>query len=331
MREELPFEKIEREIFVRRDFKSDPKFGMDPNKRPIEEHLQYGIVNIDKPKGPTSHQVSAYVQKIFKIDKAGHSGTLDPKVTGVLPVALNKVTKVVQALLPAGKEYVCVMHLHDDYEEEKIREVCESFIGRIKQMPPLKSAIKRQERYRKIYYFNVLEIKGRDVLFQVGCQAGTYIRKLAHDIGVKLGTGAHMAELRRTKAGPFNESTLCSLQDVTDAVWRYKEKGDESLLRKYVQPVEKAIEHLPKVWILDSSVSTIAHGANLKVPGVTRVHSDIQVDELIAIMTEKGELVAFGKAKMISKDMIKEERGIAVILERVFMERDVYPKIEKSS
>ncbi len=329
MRTELPFEKIKREILTRREHVSDPKFGCRPEARPIQQHLNYGVVNVDKPKGPTSHQVSAYVQKIFGIDKAGHSGTLDPKVTGVLPVALSKVTKVVQALLPAGKEYVCIMHLHDDIKEEQIRAACNEFVGRIKQMPPLKSAVKRQERYRKVYYFNILEIKKREVLFRVGCQAGTYIRKLVHDIGVKLGCGAHMAELRRTKAGPFNESTLCTMQDLTDAVWLFKEKNDESLLRKYVQPVENAVAHLPKVWVLDSTVASIAHGANLKIPGISRVHSDIQADELVAIMTEKDELVAFGEAKMISKDMVKKERGIAVVLERVFMERDVYPKIER--
>ncbi len=330
MQTELPFEKIKREILIRRKHTSDPKFGCRPEDRPMERYLGYGVVNVDKPKGPTSHQISAYVQKIFGIDKAGHSGTLDPKVTGVLPVALSKVTKVVQALLPAGKEYVCIMHLHSDIEEEKVRAACDEFVGRIKQMPPLKSAVKRQERYRKIYYLNIHEIKKRDVLFRVGCQAGTYIRKLVHDIGAKLGCGAHMAELRRTKAGPFSEATLCTLQDLTDAVWAYKEKNDERLLRKYVQPVENAVAHLPKVWIFDSSVSSVAHGANLKVPGITRVHSDIQVGELVAIMTEKDELVAFGQTKMISKDMAKKERGIAVVLERVFMERGIYPKIERS-
>ncbi len=330
MRTELPFEKIKREILIRREHASDPKFGCRSEDRKIRQHIDYGIVNVDKPKGPTSHQVSAYVQKIFGIGKAGHSGTLDPKVTGVLPIALNKVTKVVQALLPAGKEYICIMHLHDDIGEDKIRAACDEFVGRIKQMPPLKSAVKRQERYRKVYYLNILEVKKRDVLFHVGCQAGTYIRKLVHDIGVKLGCGAHMAELRRTKAGPFNEATLCTLQGLTDAVWLFKEKNDESLLRRYVQPVENAVAHLPKVWVFDSTVSSIAHGANLKVPGISRVHSDVQVGELVAIMTEKGELVAIGEAKMISKDMVKSERGIAVVLERVFMERGVYPKIERS-
>jgi len=178
MTEKLPFEEFEREILVRKEAETDPNYGTDPNKRPIEDHIQFGIVNINKPSGPTSHQVSDIVKKILNIKKAGHSGTLDPRVTGSLPIALAKATKVVQTLLIAGKEYVCVMHLHQKVEEDKIREVINEFIGEIEQLPPIKSAVKRQLRKRNIYYLKVLEIDGQDVLFRVGCQAGTYIRKL---------------------------------------------------------------------------------------------------------------------------------------------------------
>ncbi|MEK6922103.1 MAG: RNA-guided pseudouridylation complex pseudouridine synthase subunit Cbf5, partial [Nanoarchaeota archaeon] len=171
----LPFEKIKREIFIRKEAETSPKFGKKPEERTTKEHVTLGIVNIDKPAGPTSHQVSGYVKQILHLSKAGHSGTLDPNVTGVLPIALSEATKVIQALLPAGKEYICIMHLHGDYSEEQIRKTCASFIGKIKQLPPLKSAVKREWRYRKIYYLDVLEIDGRDVLFRVGCQAGTYI------------------------------------------------------------------------------------------------------------------------------------------------------------
>lgn len=326
----LPFERLKREVLVRREMETSPKFGCRPETRSSEDLIQYGVVAIDKPRGPSSHQVSAYVQRIAGLTKAGHSGTLDPHVTGVLPIALGKVTKVVQALLPAGKEYVCIMHLHKDMEEAQIRQVCNDFVGRIKQLPPIKSAVKRQERFRKIYYLDILEVNGRDILFRVGCQAGTYIRKLCHDIGVRLGCGAHMAELRRTKAGPFNEQTsLITLQDLQDAFWYYKNEQDASSLRKCIMPMEKAVDHLPKVWVIDTAVNTLAHGANLKVPGISRVESDIQVDELVAVMTLKNELVALGQAKMISKDMVSAERGIAVKTDRVFMERNVYPRIDR--
>jgi H/ACA ribonucleoprotein complex subunit 4 len=324
----LPFEQSKRQVLVRREAETSPKFGLDPSKRSTEDLLDYGIVNIDKPKGPTSHQVSAYVQQITGLPKSGHSGTLDPQVTGVLPIALSKATKVVQALLTAGKEYVCVMHLHKDVTEAQVREACDDFVGRIKQLPPKKSAVKRQERFRKIYYLEILEIEEKDVLFKVGCQAGTYIRKLCHDIGVKLG-GAHMAELRRTKAGPFGEASLITLQDLTDAIWYWRNEKDDAMLRRMVMPMERAVDHLPKVWVVDTAIDTLCHGANLKVPGIAKVEDDIQPDEPVAVLSLKGELVAMGQAKMASRDMVKFGKGIAVKTERVFMDRGTYPKLDR--
>jgi H/ACA ribonucleoprotein complex subunit 4 len=150
---------------------------------------------VDKPSGPTSHQISAYVKDILAIDKAGHSGTLDPKVTGVLPVTTGRATKGVQLLIKAGKEYVALMHIHKDIDEAEVRKACEEFIGKIQQLPPIRSSVKRQLRTRSIYYFEIIEIEGRDVLFRVGCEAGTYIRKLIHDLGQRLGCGAHMVTL----------------------------------------------------------------------------------------------------------------------------------------
>lgn len=325
----LPFEKIKRTILVKKNAETSEKFGKYPDKRTAEELINYGIINIDKPEGPTSHQVSAYVQKILHIKKSGHSGTLDPKVTGCLPVATGIATRIVQALLPSGKEYVCLMHLHKDVEEYELRKAISSFIGKIKQLPPIKSAVKRQWRFRKIYYIDILDINKKDVLFKVGCQAGTYIRKLVHDIGQTLGVGAHMAELRRTKAGPFDESSLITLQDLTDAYYYWKEENNEKYLRHCIKPIEYGVSHIPKIWIFDTTVDSLCHGINLKVPGISKVESDIQIDDMVAIMTLKEELVAIGVAKMISNDIIKQERGVAVIINKVFMEPKTYPRIEK--
>lgn len=326
----LPFEKIKRTVLIRHDTPTSDKYGFSFDKMPIRDLINYGVVNIDKPVGPTSHQVSAYVQKILGIKKAGHSGTLDPKVTGVLPVATGRATRIVQLLLTAGKEYVCLMHLHNDVEEEKLKKTLISFEGKIKQLPPIKSAVKRQWRYRKVYYIDILEIKGKDVLFKIGCQAGTYIRKICHDIGQKLGVGAHMAELRRTKSGPFKEDTLCSLQDLTDAFWYYQNENNEKYLRKLIQPIYSAVEHLPKVWVMDTTVDSLCHGANLAVPGISKVESDIQANEQVAVMTLKDELICYGTSKMISREMTKEPKGIAVITQKVFMDPGVYPKISKA-
>lgn len=324
----LPFEKIKREILIKRKAKSDPKFGEDPLNRPMPKLLDYGIININKPSGPTSHQVSSYVQGILGIEKSGHSGTLDPKVTGVLPVAIGKATRIVQALLPSGKEYVCIMHVHQPMDPENIKTVMKKFVGKIKQLPPIKSAVKRQERFRKIYYIDVMEIIEQDVLFRVGCQAGTYIRKLCHDMGKELGCGAHMASLIRTKAGPFKDTEMWTLQDLADAFHYYQQEKNETFLRKIIQPVESAVRHLAHVWILDSAIDSLTHGVNLKLPGVVQLESEIQVDDDVAILSLKGELVALGKAQMTSQQMMKEEKGLAIKVEKVFMQPGVYPKME---
>src|SRR3989338_8143963 len=240
----LPFEKIKREILVKKEAKTDEKLGCNPEQRKTEEIINYGVVNINKPQGPTSHQVSDYVQKILNIKKSGHSGTLDPHVHGALPVALGRSTRVVQTLLTSGKEYVGIMHLHKDVDENNLNEAIKKyFTGKIRQTPPLKSSVKRVERIREIYYFEILEKDENDALFIVGCQSGTYIRKLIHDLGQRLRIGAHMLELRRTKAGPFDEKTLCTLQDLTDAFYFYKNEKNDKFLRKIIQPVENAIAH----------------------------------------------------------------------------------------
>ncbi|HII71897.1 TPA: RNA-guided pseudouridylation complex pseudouridine synthase subunit Cbf5 [Candidatus Woesearchaeota archaeon] len=326
---QLPFEKITRKILIKRECETSEKYGHDPNKRPIEKLMDLGIINVDKPKGPTSHQVSAYVQKIVKTNKSGHSGTLDPKVTGVLPVAIGKGTRIVQTLLIAGKEYVCIMHLHKEVPEKNVKEVMQGFVGKIDQLPPIKSAVKREWRQRTIYYIDIHEVIGQDVLFTVGCQAGTYIRKLCHDVGQKLGVGAHMAELRRTKAGPFKEDTLKTLSDLQDAYWFYKEEGKEEYLRDVVQPVERAVEHLPKVWIMDSTVDALTHGADLAVPGIAKLESGVEKNKTVAIMTLKEELVALGDTKMSSEEMMKYQKGIAVKTKKVFMEPGLYPRMQK--
>jgi H/ACA ribonucleoprotein complex subunit 4 len=325
----LPFEKTKRTVLIKKNAETSPKFGKYPDKRSVEELIEFGIVNIDKPEGPTSHQVSAYTQKILHIKKSGHAGTLDPNVTGCLPVATGAATRIVQALLPSGKEYICLMHLHKEVAEYELRKVISSFVGKIKQLPPIKSAVKRQWRFRKIYYIEILDIEKNDVLFKVGCQAGTYIRKLVHDMGETIGCGAHMAELRRTKAGPFSEDTLLTLNDLHDAYHYWKEQGNDKYIRHCIKPIEFGVSHLPKIWIFDTTADSLCHGINLKVPGISKVESDIQVDELVAVMTLKEELVAIGTSKMISNDIIKNERGVAVINDKVFMQPSTYPRIEK--
>jgi H/ACA ribonucleoprotein complex subunit 4 len=317
-------------MFIKNDESSDPSYGCQPEYRPINDHLKYGIINLDKPSGPSSHEVVAWIKKILKVKHAGHGGTLDPRVTGVLPVALEESTKVIGVLLLSGKEYVCVMHLHGNCPEEAIRKVMKEFIGDVWQRPPLRSSVRRNVRVRRIYYLRDLEFEERRVLFRVGCQAGTYIRKLAHDIGETLGPGAHMEELRRTRAGPFTEdNNLVSLYDLKDGYDRWQEEGDERGLRQIVLPIEKVVELLPKIYVRDSTVSSICHGAKLAVPGIAKLDTKIMVGMKIGIFSLKGELVALGRAIMTSKQMIEEHHGIAAKTERVIMRVNTYPRMWK--
>jgi len=320
----LPFEKIKRTLLVKKEAETNPNLGVYPEKRTMEELFEKGVININKPKGPSSHMVSYHVKNILHCNKVGHGGSLDPGVTGVLPCGLNKATGVLNALLTAGKEYITIMHIHKPVEEEKIRKACEEFIGEITQLPPKKSSVKRVERKRNVYYFDILEINEQDVLFRLGSQAGTYVRRICDDVGKKLGTGAHMAELIRTKAGPFKQEDWVNLQELEDAYAFWKEDEDERLLKKFIKPMEFAVSHLPKIYVLDSSVDTLCHGAPLHIPGISKLDSGIEKDDKIAIMTLKGELICLATAEMSSEQILKEERGLAAKSDRVLMDCGVY-------
>lgn len=251
----------------------------------------------------------------------------DPIVTGVLPVALEDATKVVQAFLRSGKEYVCLMLLHDEVSDEDLGRVLNEFTGEIHQRPPLRASVKRESRKRTIYYVDLLERDGNRVLFQVGCEAGTYIRKLCSDIGEVLGIGAHMQELRRTRSGPFTDSSgLHTLHELTDAHARFVE-GDETALRTIVRPVEEALEYIPKIHVRDSAVDAVCHGASLAIPGIVDLEEAFPKDSTVAIMTLKGEAVALAKSTLSSESIVHQERGLAAKVMRVLMSRGTYPKM----
>ena len=328
----MPPWEIKRELLTKAEDTTNPKYGHQPSQRPGNEYIKYGAINLDKPAGPTSHEVAAWVKKIMKLSNIGHGGTLDPKVTGVLPINLEDATKVVQAFLYSGKEYVCVMKLHADAEEAQIKLVLSEFEDEIFQRPPLRSSVKRQLRTRRIYYIDYLETDGRNVLFIVGCEAGTYIRKLCFDIGEILGVGAHMQELRRTRSGPFTENSASkvTLHDVAYWFGEWEKSHDEAILHRFIVPMEEALSLLPKVVVRDSAVDALCHGANLTAPGVLQVESEIKKGSLLAVFTLKGEAVALGKALVSTEEMMDLKHGAVVGLERVLMERGTYPRVWKT-
>ncbi len=229
-------------------------------KKSIKELLEFGIINIDKSSGPTSFNVSEFVNKKLGLRKTSHFGTLDPKVTGVLPVALSRACKLTGYFLGEDKEYVGIMRFHEEIPLEKINEkIQEKFIGKILQTPPVKSRVKREERERTIHSFEILEQDGKDFLFKTEVEGGTYIRKLIDDLGKELNVGAHMLELRRIRAGIFKEDSIVSLYDFEKAVDEYK-NGNEELLRKIIFPAEIVSQLYPVMQINPENLNQIFTG-----------------------------------------------------------------------
>jgi H/ACA ribonucleoprotein complex subunit 4 len=246
----------------------------------------------------------------------------------VLPLTLENATSITQAFLHSGKEYVCLMQLHGEVEKGRLEAVMKEFTGEIIQRPPLRSSVKRDPRVRTIYEIELLEHEARRVLFRVACQAGTYVRKLCSDIGEVLGVGAHMQELRRTRAGPFTEDTAHILHEVVDA-WALLKEGDEKPMRQIVRPMEEALEFIPKIKIRDSAVDAICHGADLAIPGVLSLSRGITPGSTVAILTIKGEAIALGRALLSTEQILEQEKGLAAKTVRVMMQRGTYPPMWK--
>jgi H/ACA ribonucleoprotein complex subunit 4 len=315
-----------RKRLAKADATTTPEHGCAPEARPLREHLRLGAIPLDKPAGPTSHQVVAWTKLALGITKAGHGGTLDPQVTGVLPIALNDATRAVKALLLAPKEYVAIMRLHGEVPKARVEKVVEEFTGPIYQTPPLQAAVKRELRVRTIYQHRLLEMRERDALLRVSCEAGTYIRKLCVDMGIALGTGANMQALRRTRTASVGEADCVSMHDVRDAMEWYKQDGDEAELRRVVWPMERLLAHLPKVVLRDSAIDAICHGANLAMPGIVGVDEGIAAGDVVLLQSLKGEGVALAKALVDSEAIVAADAGFATETMRVLMDPGTYPK-----
>ncbi len=269
--------------------------------------IKNGVLNIDKPQGITSHDVVDIVRKIFPGIKVGHTGTLDPIATGVLPICIGKATKLSEELLSENKVYKVKMLLGvetDTYDitgkivfantlnedEIYIKERIKRFIGKSSQIPPIYSAIKIKGKKayeyarngenvflkpREIEIFNIddidVNLRKRQVSFVVSCTKGTYIRSLVHDIGIKLGCGATMIELKRLKTGDF---------DINDSIDLYEFLNLEYLdmLDKIVS-IEELYKDSKKVNLNDKDYDKFLNGIAIKtdVPnGIVRVYENLR-------------------------------------------------------
>ena len=295
-----------------------------PGDRSVDELLDFGVVNLDKPAGPSAHQVSAWARDAAGVDRAAHAGTLDPKVTGCLPILLGDATRLAQVFLEGTKEYVAVLELHGPAPAD-LDAVVSEFEGEILQKPPRKSAVTRRLRSRTIHDLDVLELRDRQALLRIRCESGTYVRKLCHDLGLAAGTGAHMGDLRRTATDPFDDTDLVSTADLTDAL-AFAADGDEAPLRAAVAPAERALTHLPHLTVAASAAEQIAAGAPVYAPGVVDVDAAVESaasgadgpasePPLVVCATPDGTAVCLGR---LVGDPVAE-RGTVVSLERVLV------------
>jgi len=283
-----------------------------PGDRSVDALLEFGVVNLDKPPGPSAHQVAAWVRDMAGVERAAHAGTLDPKVTGCLPMLLGDATRLAQVFDDSVKEYVAVLELHGPAPAD-LEATAAEFEGEIYQKPPKKSAVVRRLRVREIYDLNVLEVEERRALLRIRCESGTYIRKLCHDVGLALGTGAHMGDLRRVGTEPFDDTDLATLQDFADGL-AWAEDGDTEPLAEVVQPAERVLVDLPRVTIAESAAREVAEGAPVYAPGVLEA-DDADDGVLVACYTPDGAAVCLG---YLVGDP-DAESGTVVDLERVLV------------
>ncbi|KAK1074313.1 centromere/microtubule-binding protein cbf5 [Friedmanniomyces endolithicus] len=305
--------------------------GCTPMRRDLKAYISSGVINLDKPSNPSSHEVVAWLKRMLRVDRTGHSGTLDPKVTGCLIVCIDRATRLVKSQQGAGKEYVCVLRFHEKLPggEAQLARALETLTGALFQRPPLISAVKRQLRIRTIHESKLLEFDNDRHLavFWVSCEAGTYIRTLCVHLGLLLGVGGHMQELRRVRSGAMEEGEgMVTLHDVLDAQWVYDNQRDESFLRSVIKPLETLLTTYKRIVVKDSAVNAVCYGAKLMIPGLLRYEAGIEVHEEVVLITTKGEAIALAVAQMSTVELSSCDHGVVAKVKRCIMERDLYPR-----
>merc|ERR1711884_901107 len=255
-------------------------FGSSPLKRDLQNYVRSGFINVDKPANPSSHEVVAWIKRILRVEKTGHSGTLDPKVTGCLIVCIEKATRLVKSQQSAGKEYVCIYRLHESVEKKRVAQELERLKGALFQRPPLISAVKRQLRVRTCCESKLIEHdQERNMgIFWVSVEAGSHIRTMCVHLGLLLGVGGQMQELRRVRSGIQNETEgMVTMHDILDAQWLYDNHKDETYLRRVIRPLEALLTNHKRILMKDTSVNAICYGAKIMLPGILRYDDGIEI------------------------------------------------------
>ncbi len=307
---------------------TNPDFGCRPEERTLDELLNSGVILVDKPRGPTSHQLTAWARDLLGISKIGHGGTLDPFATGLLTLLLGKATRLTDIVLSGDKTYVGVLRFGRPVEESELRDLLSKLEGVIYNVPPLESAVKIQVRTRTIRSIRAVEADtdSKIAAFKVSCSAGTYVRTLAKDIGLLLGTTCELTELHRSHTGSFSQEMACTMQQLADAAFMYHEHDDDRALRKLISPVESILSKLPSITIKDGAAAALSHGAPLARPGVISAQKGVDEGTVVLLRTVKGEAVSVATMKVDSDSLGEMATGEVAVAKSVLMEPGTYPQ-----
>jgi len=305
---------------------TDDAIGTYPDQKTIEQRLESGFFLLDKGAGPTSHQVAAWVRDMLELPRLGHGGTLDPFATGVLPLMSGKAMRLTKQILEHDKTYIAVFQFKNDVDQDALNSVMEQLTGRIYNVPPEISAVRVQVRTRKIHDFSLLDQSSKRIVARIRCEAGTYIRTMARDMGLLLDQPVELKELRREDSGRFTLDDCVQLHEIADAVWLWKECNESEALLRMLHPTEKLLAGLPRIVVKDSAVAALAHGAPLLRPGIVSIPTDLTAGQNVLVTSMKGEAVCFVKVNCDSESITNMEKGEIARPSAVLMNDDVYPR-----
>ena len=299
--------------------------GINPEEMTVEQRLNSGFILLDKPPGPTSHQIASWVRDLLGLDRLGHGGTLDPFATGVLPLMAGKSMKLTKGILKTDKSYIAVLKFSQSTDRNELMEVIEKLSGRIYNVPPEISAVKVQVRTRKIHQFELIELSESVAIVKIVCEAGTYIRTIARDMGLMLGYKVELKELRRENSGRFSLEDCVTLQQIADAVWLWKECDKPDAIKKIIHPTEKLLLNKPYIVVKDSAASALCHGAPLLRPGIIEVSNKLSAGLEVAAFTTKNEVVGIVKMSKDFAEISSTTNGEVGKPVMILMEQDRYP------
>ena len=309
-----------------KDATTETKYGCGPEDRTIEQLLEGGWILLDKPSGPSSHQLAAWAREMLGVEKLGHGGTLDPFATGALVLLSGSAMRLTGRVLKGDKMYVCVIRLPSDVNDEALSGAISNLKGRIHNVPPKESAVKVQVRQRSINSFEIVDRDERILLCTIDCEAGTYVRTLTRDLGLLLDGEVELLELRRGRSGPYLEDDAITMHQLSDAIHLWKQHDQPAAMKKILQPVESLLEGIPQITIKDGAASALSHGAPLASPGIVGIAQDVVRGDEVAIMSLKGEIVCLATMSVNGSDVPNMNGGEVARPNLVLMPPDTYPK-----